>query len=595
MDTAEVYAPMRERLWLVILFVGALLFGLAAAVGFLWRRQHVALYREKYEAEHKYRAIVEASADGILMADVETKMLKYPNPALCRMLGYTEQELNTMTVADILPKDALHNSLAEFERLARDEGKGLAQDIPCLRKDGAIVYVDINTTNATIDGRKCLVGVFRDITERKQAEEKLKDSRASLDSALSAITDVFYVFDTSGKFLIWNEAFARVTGYSDQELSSKQPTDFFSGQDVQRMSEAIERIWKDGSTHEEANFVIKDGTQLPYEFTGSILRDGAGNTIGFSGTGRDLTERKRAEEQALIFRRFAEASGQGLGMATLQGQILYMNQTLCRMLDEDNLEDVYKKEFPEYYPPEFRERLVNEILPKVMSEGQWVGELTLVSTKGKQTPTIESFFLIRDEEGRPLRLADVITDITERKQMEDDLRKAKDAAEAANRAKSEFLANMSHEIRTPMTAILGYADLLLDEEELEKAPPHCASNIFEHDQAQRRAPAGTDQRHPRPLEDRSRKAPDRADPLLAGPAGGRSRFADARAGRGKALEARDGTRRSPARDRAHRPAAAPADPGQPGGQRDQVHRPRRSPHRRPTRPLTVVARASAST
>ena len=78
MDTAEVYAPMRERLWLVVLFVGALLFGLAAAVGFVWRWQHVALYREKHEAEHKYRAIVEASADGILMADVETKMLKYP-------------------------------------------------------------------------------------------------------------------------------------------------------------------------------------------------------------------------------------------------------------------------------------------------------------------------------------------------------------------------------------------------------------------------------------------------------------------------------------------------------------------------------------
>jgi PAS domain S-box-containing protein len=178
---------------------------------------------------------------------------------------------------------------------------------------------------------------------------------------------------------------------------------------------------------------------------------------------RQIAERQRAEEEALIFRRFAEASGQGLGMATLQGQILYMNQTLCRMLDEDNLEDVYKKGFPEYYPPEFRERLLNEVLPNVMSGGQWVGELALVSTKGKQTPTIENFFLIRDEEGRPLRLADVITDITERKQMEDDLRKAKNAAEAANVAKSEFLANMSHEIRTPMTSILGYTDLLMDD------------------------------------------------------------------------------------------------------------------------------------
>ena len=63
MDAAEVYAPMREWLWLTVLFVCALLFGVAAAVGFVWRQQHAALYREKYEAEHKYRNLVESSRD----------------------------------------------------------------------------------------------------------------------------------------------------------------------------------------------------------------------------------------------------------------------------------------------------------------------------------------------------------------------------------------------------------------------------------------------------------------------------------------------------------------------------------------------------
>ena len=140
----------------------------------------------------------------------------------------------------------------------------------------------------------------RQLDDQKRAEEEIRSARALVDCALHAITDVFYVFDASGKFLIWNEAFREVTGYSEQELSAKQPADFFSGQDVQRMFEAIGRIWKDGRAKQEANFVLKDGTQLPYEFTGSILKDGAGNAIGFSGTGRDITQRTRAEARSKL-------------------------------------------------------------------------------------------------------------------------------------------------------------------------------------------------------------------------------------------------------------------------------------------------------
>jgi PAS domain S-box-containing protein/putative nucleotidyltransferase with HDIG domain len=132
--------------------------------------------------------------------------------------------------------------------------------------------------------------------------------------------------------------------------------------------------------------------------------------------------RKQAEEQILIFRYFMEASGQGLGMATLDGGMTYVNQTLCRFLGEEKPEDVYKKKFALYYPQEMRERLEKEVLPAVMSKGQWIGELALISTDGKYTPTIENFFLIRDKAGNPLCLADVITDITERKQAEKSLK-----------------------------------------------------------------------------------------------------------------------------------------------------------------------------
>jgi PAS domain S-box-containing protein len=127
--------------------------------------------QKRRESEARYRALFNGSADGILVADIETKTFKYANPALSRMLGYTEDELRTMGVPDIHPKDAIQSVVAEFETLARGD-KTLAMDIPCLRKDGSVVYADINVTRITIDGRLCNAGFFRDITERKRAEEE---------------------------------------------------------------------------------------------------------------------------------------------------------------------------------------------------------------------------------------------------------------------------------------------------------------------------------------------------------------------------------------------------------------------------------------
>ena len=141
------------------------------------------------ESEARYHLLFEKSADGILIADVETKMFKYANPALCRMLGYDEEELRTLGLADIHPQKDLQHIIAEFESQARGE-KILAPDIPCLRKDGSIMYADINTSVITMDGRACAVGLFRDITERLQAEEKLKSSLERSHRQQAAITAV---------------------------------------------------------------------------------------------------------------------------------------------------------------------------------------------------------------------------------------------------------------------------------------------------------------------------------------------------------------------------------------------------------------------
>ncbi len=314
MDTAEVYAPMRERLWLIILFVGALLFGLAAAVGFVWRWQHVALYREKHEAEHKYRAIIEASADGILMADVETKMLKYPNPALCRMLGYTEQELNTMAVADILQKDSLHNSLAEFERLART-GKGLAPDIPCLHKDGTVISVDINTASATIGGRNCLVGVFRDTTERKQAEQV----HQQLVAILEATSDIVgFASAQDGHIVYMNGAGRKMLGIGqDQDITTLKMSDVHPDWTNTMLStESFPAAKRDGIWKGECAFLCGDGREIPVLMVLLAHKSSNGEVEIFSTVSRDISDLKRTAQELKDYADALEVTNQTLEQTT---------------------------------------------------------------------------------------------------------------------------------------------------------------------------------------------------------------------------------------------------------------------------------------
>ena len=163
---------------------------------------------------------------------------------------------------------------------------------------------------------------------------------------------------------------------------------------------------------------------------------------GILGVNIDITERKRAEEalqkareeleqrveertaelrkaneDLAVFRRFAEASGQGFGMADMDGFITYLNPALCRFVGVARPEDTIGKHLSTYYPEGYMLRREAEILPALLREGHWEGEL-VGSLGGKVLTVLQHSFLILDENGNPSRLASVITDITERKRVE---------------------------------------------------------------------------------------------------------------------------------------------------------------------------------
>jgi PAS domain S-box-containing protein len=141
------------------------------------------------ESEGKYKTLLVGAAEGILVADLKTKQLRYGNPAVCRMFGYTEEELMRLRVADMHPRESLDHVLAEFETQLRGE-KTLAPDLPCLRKDGTLFYANVSGTPMVIDGHECNVGFFTDITERKKAEEVVVKARRQAEEKAKELQKV---------------------------------------------------------------------------------------------------------------------------------------------------------------------------------------------------------------------------------------------------------------------------------------------------------------------------------------------------------------------------------------------------------------------
>ena len=125
------------------------------------------------ESEEKLRAIFDNAMDGILVADTERKTFIAGNRAICMMLGYTHEEMQGMPLAEIHPEKDLPHVIEQFELQAKKEFT-LARDIPVKRKDGTVFYADINSSPVILEGRTCLIGMFRDITERRDAREELK-------------------------------------------------------------------------------------------------------------------------------------------------------------------------------------------------------------------------------------------------------------------------------------------------------------------------------------------------------------------------------------------------------------------------------------
>ncbi len=248
--------------------------------------------------EKKFGCLFEAIADSIFIADPKSRKLIDCNKRAEKLTGYSRKKILSMRAETLHPKDLVKRTMDDFKKHAA--GKILVVETEVLAKGRKRIPVSINSAIVEVDGKPCVLGIFRDMSERKKAEEKIKESEKKYRLLAENSIDCVWMLDTKLRFTYLSPSVEKLMGVKPKQwVGTKLSSHFRKKEFLKASALAVKAITHYKTvTHVifETKMLNNKNEEVNIEVSNKALFNSQSKLIGLQGTARDITERKKAEE-----------------------------------------------------------------------------------------------------------------------------------------------------------------------------------------------------------------------------------------------------------------------------------------------------------